>query len=72
MCCCLCDDELCSSNPRAADFFVDEVIGELTREADINAVFFDETDSEYANSLSCARLPRGSSVRRVLLLNHQI
>ena len=51
---------------------MDEVIGELTREADINAVFFDETDSEYANLLSCARLPRGSSVRRVLLLNHQV
>lgn len=35
------------SNPGAADFFVDEIVGELTREADINAVFFDETDAEY-------------------------
>ena len=41
------------SNPRAADFFVDEVIGELTREADINAVFFDETDSEYCGGDTC-------------------
>ena len=36
-----------------------------TREADINAVFFDETDYEYAYPPQFARLPRGSSVRRV-------
>ena len=42
------------SNPRAADFFVDEVIGELTRESDINAVFFDETDYEYCGGDTCA------------------
>jgi hypothetical protein len=41
------------SNPRAADFFVDEVVGELTREADINAVFFDETDYEYCGGDTC-------------------
>jgi hypothetical protein len=41
------------SNPRAADFFVEEVVGELTREADINAVFFDETDSEYCGGDTC-------------------
>ena len=41
------------SNPRAADFFVDEVIGELTREADINSVFFDETDYEYCGGSTC-------------------
>eukprot|EP00937_MAST-01D_sp_MAST-1D-sp2_P005378 g5378.t1 len=32
------------SNPRANDWFVDQIGMELTREADINAVFFDETD----------------------------
>ncbi len=41
------------SNPRAADFFVDEVVGELTREASINSVFFDETDSAYCGGNPC-------------------
>jgi hypothetical protein len=35
------------SVPAAADYWVNEVIGELTREANINSVFFDETDAEY-------------------------
>jgi hypothetical protein len=40
------------SVPAAADYWVDEVIGELTREADINSVFFDETDLEYCSGAS--------------------
>ena len=32
---------------------MDEVIGELTREADITAVFFDETDYEYCGGDTC-------------------
>jgi hypothetical protein len=35
------------SNPKAQDWFVEEIGGELTREADINMVFFDETDWLY-------------------------
>lgn len=35
------------SNARAMDWFVEEIGGELTRESDINAVFFDETDWLY-------------------------
>ena len=35
------------SNPKAMDWFVDQIGGELTREAGINAVFFDETDWLY-------------------------
>ena len=36
------------SHPAAANYWVDEVVGELTREAPaINSVFFDETDYEF-------------------------
>jgi hypothetical protein len=41
------------SVPAAADYWVNEVVGELTREANINSVFFDETDAEY-----CGGFPR--------------
>jgi hypothetical protein len=36
------------SHPAAADYWIDEVIGDLVRQApSINSVFFDETDAEY-------------------------
>ena len=35
------------SNAKANDWFVDQIGAELTRESDINAVFFDETDWLY-------------------------
>ena len=37
------------SNPRAVDFWVDEIVGELASESSISAVFFDETDAFNCN-----------------------
>ena len=54
------------SNPRAADFFVDEVVGELTRETDINSVFFDETDAEYCGGDTCTGQQLSTSARAQL------
>lgn len=45
------------SNPRAIDWFVNEIGGELTREANVQAVFFDETDWLYCGYVfnNCSR-----------------